>query len=79
MNESIERNRIWKRFTTQCASCGIPSTHFQGYVFQAQTKGGRMLTFCNIDCCQAYENDHDKHVDRRGAIEHTKRKRSQDG
>ena len=75
MNERVERDRIFKRYTTQCAACGIPSTHFTGYVFHAQTKGGRMLDFCNIDCCEAYEKDHDKHVDRRGAGEHTKRKR----
>lgn len=79
MNERVEKNRIWKRFTTQCAECGIPSTHLTGYVFQAMTKGGRLLTFCQIDCCEAYERDHDKHVDRRGAVEHTRQKRNQNG
>ncbi len=75
MNERIEKDRVWKRFTVQCAQCGTPNQLFTGYVFQAETKGGRRLTFCNIDCCEEYEKDIDKRVDRRGAIAATKRKK----
>lgn len=58
----------WRNFKTQCATCGKSREHGRGWMFCGMTPEGEMKTFCNVDCCNAWEAVGDNTNARRAAI-----------
>jgi hypothetical protein len=58
----------WRDFETTCTMCGNKRTHSRGYIFTGMAPEGEMKTFCNIACCEAWEQEGDNTNSRKAAI-----------
>jgi hypothetical protein len=58
----------WRNYKTKCATCGKDREHGRGWMFCGMTPEGEMKTFCNVDCCDAWELVGDNTNARRAAI-----------
>ena len=65
----------WRSYHTECAMCGKKRNHGRGYLFCGMTPEGDMKTFCNVNCCDAWELVGDNTNARRAAIKAQKARR----
>ena len=65
-----------------CAECGKKHEHTRGYIFKANYHG-TSYHFCNVDCCDDWEDSHERNLSRlrfenrsrrKEAVEATKKK-----
>ena len=59
---------FWRSYHTECVMCGKKREHGRGYLFCAMSPEGEMKTFCNVNCCDAWELIGDNTNARRAAI-----------
>jgi hypothetical protein len=59
---------FWREYNTQCANCAKLGKHTSGFLFTGMTPDGDFKTFCNVDCCAAWEKNGDNTNSRREAI-----------
>jgi hypothetical protein len=66
---------FWRGYKTSCSMCGKEREHGRGYLFCGMTPEGEMKTFCNVNCCDAWELIGDNTNARRAAIKAQKAKK----
>lgn len=66
----------WRDYKTKCATCGKERSHGRGWMFCGMTPEGEMKTFCNVDCCDAWEVVGDNTNARRAAIRDQKERKN---
>jgi len=87
---SRERHKLkqkrWQSYTEECAACGNNRSHLVGYVYQARTKEGTTVYFCDENCYEEFEQKLDGRTpdeaisgksDRQLALESTARKQAE--
>lgn len=66
---------FWRYYESTCAMCGETKERGRGYLFCGMTPEGEMKTFCNVNCCDAWELIGDNTNARRAAIRAQKAKK----
>jgi hypothetical protein len=66
---------FWRDYKMSCAMCGKEQSKGRGYLFCGMTPEGEMKTFCNVNCCDAWELIGDNTNARRAAIKAQKARR----